>query len=52
MLKKLSNTSLVYLVDVDGKAAVAKFCNRYGWAVHISWAEGGLAPGLLLEHCR
>ncbi len=51
-VQKLSHTPLVYLVEVDGKPAVAKLCNNYGWAVHESWAEGGLAPRLLLEHCR
>ncbi|KAK9816071.1 hypothetical protein WJX74_009930 [Apatococcus lobatus] len=52
IVTKLSPMSLVYLVDLDGTAAVAKLCMQYGWAVHSSWADAGLAPHLLLEHCR
>ncbi|KAK9844388.1 hypothetical protein WJX74_001863 [Apatococcus lobatus] len=52
VVKKLCDRALVYLIDLNGKAAVAKLSMKYGWATHKSWADGGFAPRLLLEHCR
>ena len=52
IVQKLSQTSEVYLVDIDGILAVAKLALRYGWAAHLAWAAAGIAPALHLQHCR
>ncbi|KAK9842844.1 hypothetical protein WJX74_003284 [Apatococcus lobatus] len=35
---------------MNDKAAEAKLSMKYGWATLQSWANGGFAPRLLLEH--
>lgn len=43
---------LIYVGDFGFGKTVAKFTQQYSWEAHSAFAQAGVAPKLLLEHCR